>query len=119
MLEWLIVGIVALVAVAVAFAATRDAEEQDRSDLVAQVSDVTFVGDFLPPFEGAAVDPAVGAAAPGFAATTFDGVEVSVQPGDGTAKVIGFFAHWCPHCQRELPRIVDWLANNQLPAAWK
>ena len=54
--------------------------------------------------------------APAFAATTFDGVSVSVLPGDGTAKVIGFFAHWCSHCQRELPRIAGWLAANQLPA---
>jgi len=53
---------------------------------------------------------------PAFAATTFDGVEVSVLPGDGTAKVIGFYAHWCPHCQRELPRLADWLAANELPA---
>ena len=58
----------------------------------------------------------MGASAPAFAATTFDGVEVSVHPGDGTSKVIGFFAHWCSHCQKELPRIADWLASNQLPA---
>ena len=118
LLKWLSVGVVALVAVAVGvgFLASRDAEERTQSTDGPQVSDVAFVGDSLPPFEQTLGDPAVGAAAPGFAATTFDGVEVSVQPGDGTAKVIGFFAHWCPHCQRELPRIADWLASNQLPA---
>ena len=115
LLKWLIGGVVALVAVAVAFAATRDAEDSEESSSVPQVSDVTFVGDSLPVFEETLGDPAVGAAAPGFAATTFDGVEVSVQPGDGTSKVIGFFAHWCPHCQRELPRITKWLAENRLP----
>ena len=118
LLRWLIAGVAGLVAVAVGvgFLANRDAEESAERSSVLQVSDVTFAGASLPVFEQTLGDPAVGAAAPAFAATTFDGVEVSVQPGDGTAKVIGFFAHWCPHCQRELPRISDWLADNPLPA---
>ncbi|MCY4663947.1 MAG: TlpA disulfide reductase family protein [Acidimicrobiaceae bacterium] len=113
----LVIGVVVLVAVAVGVAllAGRDAEQQAQTD-VAQVSDVSIEGAPLPRFEGEEPDPAMERRAPAFAATTFDGTEVSVLPGDGTAKVIGFFAHWCPHCQRELPRIVDWLANNQLPA---
>ena len=115
MLKWVIGGVVVLVAVAVAFAATRDAEERDESASGPQVSDVTFAGGPLSQFEATLGDPAVGASAPAFAATTFDGVEVSVRPGDGTSKVIGFFAHWCSHCQKELPRIADWLASNQLP----
>ena len=118
LLKWMIVGVVALVVVAVGvgFLASRDAGERARSTEVAQVSDVNIEGDPLPPFDGGEPDPAMERMAPAFAATTFDGVEVSVLPGDGTARVIGFFAHWCPHCQRELPRIADWLASNELPA---
>jgi len=117
LLKWMIVGVVALVAVAVGVAllASRDAEQQAQTG-VAQVSDVSIEGAALPVFEGEEPDPAMEMRAPAFAATTFDGTEVSVLPGDGTAKVIGFFAHWCPHCQRELPRIADWMANNELPA---
>ena len=113
LLKWLIVGVVALVAVAVAvgFLASRDAEERAQASDVAQVSDVSIEGEPLPQFDGQKPDPAMDRQAPAFAATTFDGVEVSVLPGDGTAKVIGFFAHWCPHCQRELPRLA-----NRLPA---
>ena len=116
LLKWLIIGVVALVAVAVAVAvvANRDAEQRVDTD-VPQVSDVSIEGPSLPPFDGEDPDPAMEQQAPAFAATTFDGVEVSVLPGDGTAKVIGFFAHWCPHCQRELPRLVAWLAANSLP----
>ncbi|MCE2512436.1 MAG: TlpA family protein disulfide reductase [Acidimicrobiia bacterium] len=117
LLKAMIIGVVVLVAVAVgvAFLAGRDAEQREQSD-VPQVSDVSIEGAHLPLFEGEEPDPAMEMQAPAFAATAFDGTEVSVLPGDGTAKVIGFFAHWCPHCQRELPRIVDWMANNQLPA---
>ena len=117
LLKVIIIGVVVLVAVAVGVAllASRDAEQVARTDLP-QVSDVSIEGQHLPLFEGEEPDPAMEMRAPAFAATTFDGTEVSVLPGDGTAKVIGFFAHWCPHCQRELPRITEWLANNQLPA---
>ena len=117
LLKWIIIGVVALVAVAVGVAllASRDAEQREQSD-VRQVSDVSVEGAPLPPFDGQEPDPAMETVAPAFAATTFDGVEVSVLPGDGTAKVIGFFAHWCSHCQRELPRMAGWLAANQLPA---
>ena len=118
LLKWMIIGVVAMVAVgvAVAFLAGGDAEERDQSSDVPQVSDVNIEGEPLAPFDGQEPDPAMETLAPAFAATTFDGVEVSVLPGDATAKVIGFFAHWCQHCRRELPRIVDWLAANQLPA---
>ena len=117
LLKGIIIGVVVLVAVAVgvAFLAGRDAEQREQSS-VPQVSDVSIEGAPLPVFEGEEPDPAMEMQAPAFAATSFDGTEVSVLPGDGTAKVIGFFAHWCPHCQRELPRIVGWLAANQLPA---
>ena len=118
LLKWMIVGVVVLVAVAVGvgFLASRDAEERARDSDVPQVSDVNIEGEPLPAFDGQEPDPAMERLAPAFAATTFDGVEVSVLPGDGTAKVIGFFAHWCPHCQRELPRMADWMAANELPA---
>ena len=117
LLKWMIAGVVALVVVAVGVAllAGRDAEQREQTD-VPQVSDVSVEGAHLPRFEGEEPDPAMEMRAPAFAATSFDGTEVSVLPGDGTAKVIGFFAHWCPHCQRELPRIADWMADNRLPA---
>ena len=118
LLKWLIVGVVALVAVAVgvAFLAGRDAEQRAQDSGVLQVADVSIEGAPLPSFDGQEPDPAMESMAPAFAATTFDGVEVSVLPGDGTAKVIGFYAHWCPHCQRELSRVADWLTTNELPA---
>ena len=118
LMKWLIVGVVVLVlvAVGVAYLAGTDAEQRAQDSGVLQVADVSIEGAPLPSFDGQEPDPAMEREAPAFAATTFDGVEVSVLPGDGTAKVIGFYAHWCPHCQRELPRLADWLATNELPA---
>jgi cytochrome c biogenesis protein CcmG/thiol:disulfide interchange protein DsbE len=62
-----------------------------------------------------AVIAAVGATAPILRGSSFDGTAVRIEPGDGTRKIILFVAHWCPHCQREAPLLVDFLAANPLP----
>ena len=71
---------------------------------------VTILGDPIP------VDPEIGYLAPSFKAQLNDGSElVTVDPADGTVRLIGFFAHWCPHCQREVPRVSKWLEENGVP----
>ena len=30
--------------------------------------------------------------------------------------VVAFFAHWCPHCQREVDELTTWMVDNDLPA---
>ena len=37
------------------------------------------------------------------------------RPTDGKAKAIFFVAHWCPHCQAEIPRLSEWLKTHGLP----
>jgi len=56
----------------------------------------------LPTFTGTAADPAVGRAIPEARGTDFDGSSVAIEP-DGRPKVLLFVAHWCPHCQAEVP----------------
>jgi cytochrome c biogenesis protein CcmG/thiol:disulfide interchange protein DsbE len=62
-----------------------------------------------------ASDPAVGETIPKLVGQSFDGSTVTVDPNDGKAKVILFVAHWCPHCQAEVPRIQDWIDQGKLP----
>lgn len=58
-------------------------------------------------------DPARGGAAPIVAGQSADGVGTTIgAPGEPTMVV--FLAHWCPHCQRELPRIVELMADGDL-----
>lgn len=54
----------------------------------------------------------VAEAAPTRSGETLDGDAITI--GDGPAVVL-FLAHWCPHCQREVPFIVDWLEANGEP----
>lgn len=127
---WLIGGIVAaLVAVALVIAVVASGGDDGDSDGEAQGSipaatqpgsvtpaeqqPVTVTGEPLPELpEG--TDPAVGTAAPAISGYSFDGAPVSVTPG-GTAKMVVFLAHWCPHCNAEVPRLLEWDAQGGVP----
>jgi cytochrome c biogenesis protein CcmG/thiol:disulfide interchange protein DsbE len=68
----------------------------------------------LPELPESGPDPAVGRAAPTIAGETLDGDPITIGP-DGTAQVIAFVAHWCPHCQKEVPLIVEHLKGTPMP----
>lgn len=68
----------------------------------------------LPLYEATQVDQAVGMTIPTVTGQDFDGKPITIGP-DGTAKVIIFVAHWCPHCQREVPKIAAHLAEQPMP----
>lgn len=68
----------------------------------------------LPKLDRSDTDPAVGMAAPQIEAVSFDGESVTLAPGD-TPQVIAFLAHWCPHCQAEMPVVNDWIASGAVP----
>jgi thiol-disulfide isomerase/thioredoxin len=52
-------------------------------------------------------DLAVGDRAPKLAGTSLDGEPMTIAPGS-SPMVLMVLAHWCPHCQAEVPSIVDW-----------
>jgi hypothetical protein len=63
----------------------------------------------------ASTDAAVGMSAPGVAGTTLSGGRVTIPAGEGAPRALIFLAHWCPHCQDEVPLIVDWLRGGEAP----
>lgn len=81
---------------------------------------VTIVGDALPPLPGgvqvsdSSNDSAVGQLAPTLTGTDFTGTSVEIGPG-GSAKMVMFLAHWCPHCQREMPVVAQLIEDGKLP----
>jgi thiol-disulfide isomerase/thioredoxin len=62
-----------------------------------------------------APDPAVGMPAPEVRGADFTGKQVAIA-NDGRPKVILFIAHWCPHCQREVPLIQAWVNAGGVPS---
>jgi cytochrome c biogenesis protein CcmG/thiol:disulfide interchange protein DsbE len=77
---------------------------------------VTVEGNDLPaaPSTGGS-DSGVGEAIPTIEGESFDGSAITIAPGGGKGQVIMGVAHWCPHCQAEVPRIQEWLDEDGMP----
>lgn len=80
----------------------------------AAVEAPVITGAPLAEFQGPDGDPAVGRPAPEISGADFDGSPVSIN-ADGRPKVVVFLAHWCPHCQEEVPRIQAWVNAGGVP----
>lgn len=79
-----------------------------------EVWPVTLTGTALPALPNGGADPAIGTMAPGLSGYTFDGSPVTVDPSKGPVMLV-FLAHWCPHCNREAPQIMQWKADGGVP----
>ena len=77
-------------------------------------STVAVSGTPLPMLPGSGNDPAVGKTAPTLTGVTFNGTPVTIG-NTGRAHLVIMVAHWCPHCQAEVPRIVALSKAGQIP----
>lgn len=110
-----IVLMVALVAV-IAVLASGGGDDEASSTTAPGTEEMRSVevdGSPLPELPREAADPAVGTPAPTVRGSAFDGSPLSIEPGSPT--LITFLAHWCPHCQREVPVLTDWAADGGVP----
>lgn len=112
---WLAIGAFVLLAGIIAFFSTRTSTPTTAAG-IQQTRPVQISGASLPELKSAGNDAAIGATIPEVTGATFNGSPVSITH-DGRAKLILFVAHWCPHCQAEVPVIVQHLAEKALPTA--
>lgn len=116
----IIVALLILVPVVVLFATSGDNEEDKKiSEKVANVpvyADVDVEGDKLSEFpQGpASNDRSAGDPIPTISGTSFDNEPMTISAEDG-AQMIAIVAHWCPHCQSEVPKIVSYFEKNGVP----
>jgi thiol-disulfide isomerase/thioredoxin len=103
-LLWVVIGVV-VVAGVVAIAISAGGGNEAKAGEVAD--EVKVTGSDLPPLPSSGADPAVGEPAPGVEGTSPTGDAVTYQPGAGKPSVVFILAHFCPHCQAEVPRIVS------------
>lgn len=105
------IGAIALVA-AVGIAIAAGGDDETPPDDVAAFGPVVVEGTPLPEL-GDGQDPAIGVTAPTAEGLGPDGDPVTIgRPGQPTLVV--FLAHWCPHCQAELPRLVTLMEEGSL-----
>lgn len=90
----------------------QDRAVDAKAAKVPAFADVATTGDSLPTWTGSTRDAAEGEVVPELRGTGIDGMRMNLAPGDGTARVYVVVAHWCPHCQDEVPRLVEWARDN-------
>lgn len=73
-------------------------------------------GTALPAMTDGGTDPAIGMTLPTISGQAVLGGGTVTIADDGKAKIIIGMAHWCPHCQREIPEIVEHLKTTPMPA---
>lgn len=117
--RWLlpVVGVVILGVAALAVILSQGASGPGASIGPPSVPAVepTITGDALPPFKDTLGDAAKGLVAPVVKGQDFQGKPVEIAP-NGKPTLITFLAHWCSHCQREVPVIQDWVDAGRAPA---
>ena len=82
---------------------------------LAGVGPLAIIGEPLPELPVEGDDPAVGMAAPVIIGENFAGEPVRVDPSVDGATWIVFLAHWCPHCNDEIPVINELRDNGGIP----
>lgn len=122
---WVVIGIVLVIlaALLIALFSTDSSSDDDTADggdttavvVTDQNQPVIVTGEALPSLEDPSADPAEGTMAPTLEGRTFDGSPVVIEPGDGQPYMVVFLAHWCPHCNAEIPRLVTWFESGRVP----
>lgn len=113
---WVGVGAVVIGAFVLAIAMLGDADDGGGGSAANEIGTaVEIEGAALTPFAGAADDASIGQEAPVVQGVDFDGEPVTI--GGSGPQILAFMAHWCPHCQNEVPELVaagespDWPEN--------
>ncbi|MGH9138891.1 MAG: TlpA family protein disulfide reductase [Acidimicrobiales bacterium] len=118
-----VLGVIVVLAVVAVLATRGDGDDEaeqgdtgDRSTL--SFAPVSIEGTALPDLPDEGPDPAVGTPAPILHGTTPDsrGGIVGPDPGGRAPTLVAVVAHWCPHCNAEVPRLVDLFESGDLPA---
>lgn len=103
-----VIGLAAVAALALSSPGSTGLAEPARAATV-------ITGETLPAFDAATADPAVGRPIPTVSGTDLEGAAIRIGPDEG-AMVVVVLAHWCSHCQAEVPVLVDYLATTGMPA---
>lgn len=80
-----------------------------------QVGPVDVIGDPLAPLVDELNDPALGAQVPVLVGLDPEGRPIRIDPATDGPTMLVFVAHWCPHCNAEIPKLNRMRAYDQFP----
>lgn len=106
-------GLIAVTLGALFLIAFRDITTNPPAGDLIESGSVAIEGTPLPAY--ALPDSAIGQLAPSLLVQSQTGEQITLASDGETARVFGFFAHWCPHCQAELPVVSNLLDETDIP----
>jgi thiol-disulfide isomerase/thioredoxin len=118
-----VVAVIVVVAGVVAITVTSSGDDDSASTTTAvpcaapslpESDTIKVTGDALPQGE-APDDPCVGKPVPTIAGADYAGKPVTIAPGKDGPMMIVVMAHWCPHCNAEVPKLVAWQQSGAVP----
>ena len=97
-----------------------DDEPADFPSLEEVVKPVTIEGAALDGFtqemiQGEAPDTAIGELAPIVSGVDYEGNAVTIDAAADGPTMVVLLAHWCPHCNAEIPRLNEWRESGNVP----
>lgn len=108
--NWWMLGAVGFVVLfAGVIAVALSAKPQERAT---EAGVVEIAGGLLPDADKNPQE-LVGQPVPSLTGTGLNGETINIG-ADGKPKIVAFMAHWCPHCQNEVPVVREWLASGGL-----
>lgn len=111
---WIGAAIAVIVGAAAVVAITMSGSSDDAaSSDIQNFGTVTVAGDALPVNPNSGSDPAIGMSAPVLTGEGFTGNVVTTAPGVPTLVI--YLAHWCPNCQAEVPKLIEWYESGGVP----
>jgi cytochrome c biogenesis protein CcmG/thiol:disulfide interchange protein DsbE len=115
-----IVAVVAIIGVIVAVVVGGGDDGDDSSGAVDPYRPVSVSGQPLPEFgaemrTGAVDDPAIGQPVPIVSGVDYEGNATTIDPAADGPTMIVLLAHWCPHCNAEIPRLNEWRDSGEIP----
>ena len=117
-------AIAAIVAVVLVVGGGSSSSSTTTSTITSNSGDVVTAAEFQPveaegemlvQLEDPNDDPARGKIAPVLNGFGFDGAPLTIAP-TGKPMLVVFLAHWCPHCNAEIPRLIEWKDSGAMPA---
>jgi cytochrome c biogenesis protein CcmG/thiol:disulfide interchange protein DsbE len=104
-------------------ASNDGSSDGDAAQGLQQNGPITVEGDPLGPFDSSLEDLAVGKAAPVISGESFDRTPITIggptaagfAATSGNATLVVFLAHWCPHCNDEIPELLALDEAGDLP----
>ena len=82
----------------------------------AEYQKVSSTGGMLAPLPESGADTETGKSVAVLKGYDLQGRPISIDPaGEGKATMVVFLAHWCPHCNREIPVLNKWRESGEVP----